>query len=113
MSNQTSRQLTDFDLFLTGAVEAYAPVTAAGVASSAGGYCVGLSMTNGSSGNRIRVRCAGPCRAVAGATVNAGDLLEVGSTVSRLVPRTAGVAVARALTGGANGDFIEVLFMPN
>lgn len=113
MSNQSARQLVTFDLWLTGTVEAYAPVTAAGVAATAGGNCVGFSMTSGANRDRIRVRCAGPCRAVAGAAVNPGDLLEVGATPSRLVPRTTGVAVARALTGGGNGDNIEALFIPN
>jgi len=113
MSNQSARQLVTFDLWLTGTVEAYAPVTAAGVAATAGGNCVGFSMTSGANRDRIRVRCAGPCRAVAGAAITAGDLLEVGATTSRVVPRTSGAIVGRALTGAANGEPVELVFIPN
>lgn len=113
MANQTNRQLVTYDLWLTGTVEQYAPVTAAGVAPAAGGNCVGFTEFGGGNRERVRVRCAGPCRAIAGAAITAGDLLEVGATTSRVVPRTSGAIIGRALTSAANGEPVELVFIPN
>lgn len=88
-------------------------VTAAGAVATAAGNAVGVAELDAASGARVPVTVLGTGIAIAGAAITAGAALEVGST-GRLVTRSAGVTVARALTGAAaNGDQIEVLLIPN
>jgi len=88
-------------------------VTAAGAVATAAGNAVGVAEINGAIGERVAVTVLGTGIAIAGAAVTAGVALEVGTT-GRLVTRTAGVTVARALTAAAaNGDELEVLWIPN
>lgn len=88
-------------------------VTAAGAVASAAGNAIGLAETDAASGARVPVTALGTGIGIAGAAITAGAALEVGST-GRLVTRSAGVTVGRALTGAAAaGDQIEVLLIPN
>ena len=51
---------------------------------------------------------------VAGAAIAAGALVEVHTTVSQVVTKSAGVAIGRALSAAsAAGDVIEVLIIGN
>lgn len=88
-------------------------VTATGAVATAAGNAVGFAETDAASGARVPLTVLGTAIAVAGAAVSAGAALEVGAT-GRLVTRSAGVTVARALTAAAAaGDQIEVLPIPN
>lgn len=88
-------------------------VTATGAVATAAGNAVGVAETDAAAGDRVPVTALGNGIGIAGAAVAAGAALEVG-TAGRLVTRSAGVTVGRALTAAAaNGDQIEVLLIPN
>lgn len=92
----------------------YQPVQATGAAATAGGNAVGFAPVGGASGERIQVEVLGSTKAIAGAAITAGALVEVHTTVTKVVTKSSGVAVGRALTAaGADGDVIEVLILPN
>lgn len=88
-------------------------VTAAGAVAPAAGNAVGFANTGASTGQRVPVTTLGTALAVAGAAVAAGAAVEVGAA-GKVVTKSAGVAVGRALTAAAaDGDVIEVLCIPN
>lgn len=88
-------------------------ITAAGAVSTAAGNAVGIAETDAASGARVPVTALGTALATAGAAITAGAAVEVG-TAGKLVTRSAGITVGRALTAaGADGDQIEVLLIPN
>ena len=88
-------------------------VTAAGAVATAAGNAVGVAETDAASGDRVPVTALGTGIAIAGAAVAVGAALEVGTT-GRLITRSAGATVGRALTAAAAaGDQIEVLLIPN
>lgn len=97
------------------ALAQYQPVLATGAAAAAAGNAVGF--TNAAvtaSGQLYPATVMGTCIAIAGAAITAGALVEVGSTVTKVVTRSAGVSIGRALTAAAaDGDQIEVLLIPN
>lgn len=99
---------------LSGTVAQYGPVTAAGAPASAAGNAVGFAQVGGASADVVPVTVLGTTKAIAGAAITAGALVEVHSTVSKVVTKSAGVAIGRALTAAAaDGDEIEVLIIPN
>ncbi len=92
----------------------YQPMLATGAACSAAGNAVGFAQLGGASGDRLPVVALGTSIAIAGAAISAGALVEVHSTVTKVVTKSAGVAIGRALTAAAaDGDQIEVLIIPN
>ena len=101
--------------FTAGATLAqYQPVTAAGAAASAAGNAVGFANVAAASGDLYPATVLGTSLAVAGAAITAGALVEVGSTVTQVVTKSAGVAIGRALSAASQaGDIIEVLIIPN
>lgn len=82
-----------------------------GAVAGAGEAIFGLATGPGESGEMIAADVLGTSLAIAGDTVTVGAALEVGAT-GRLVPEDSGTPVARALSGGGNGDVIEVLLIP-
>lgn len=98
----------------SGTLAQYQPVQASGAAATAGGNAIGFANVAASSGDLYPATVIGTSIAVAGAAITAGALVEVGSTVTQVVTKSAGVAIGRALTAAsAAGDFIEVLLIPN
>lgn len=88
-------------------------VNIAGAVATAAATAVGLAETDAAIGARVPVTTLGTGIGIAGAAVAAGAALEVGST-GRLVTKSAGITVGRALTAAAaNGDQLEVLLIPN
>lgn len=99
---------------LSGTVAQYGPVTAAGAPATAAGNAVGFAQVGGASGDVASVAVLGTTIATAGAAIAVGALVEVHTTVSQVVTKSAGVAIGRALTAAsAAGDQIEVLILPN
>lgn len=110
----TSIPLLTLGVVLSGTVAQFGPVTAAGAPATAAGNAVGFSRVAGISGDRVPVDALGTALATAGAAISAGALVEVHTTVSQVVTKSAGVAIGRALTAAAAaGDVIEVLLIPN
>jgi|GEM_PF-1638489 len=97
------------------AIAQYQAVTAAGAPATAGGNAMGFAEFPAASGTRATVINLGTALAVAGGAINPGALVEVGTTVTKVVARTSGVSVGRYLgtVAAADGDVIEVLVLPN
>lgn len=99
----------------TAAVAQYQPVLASGAVAVAAGNAVGFAQVAvAASGQLYPAVVAGTSKAIAGAAIAVGALVEVHTTVTKVVTRSAGVSIGRALTAAAaDGDEIEVLIIPN
>jgi len=96
------------------ALAQYQAVTAAGAIATAAGNAVGFTQTGGALGDRVPVTAVGTAIAIASAAIAVGAAVEVVGSVGKVVTKTSGVAVGRALTAAAaDGDLIEVLVIPN
>lgn len=82
-----------------------------GAVAGAGEEIFGLATSDAASGEMVAADVLGTGIGTAGATVEAGEALEVGAT-GQLIPLAAGTQVGRALTGGGAGAAIEVLLIP-
>jgi len=93
----------------------YQAVTAAGAPATAAGNAVGFAEIATNSGDRVPVTVAGTALAIAGGSIAPGALVEVGSTVTKVVTKSAGVAIGRYVgsASAADGDVIEVLLLSN
>jgi hypothetical protein len=88
-------------------------VNVAGTVPAGAANSLGIVDTDAASGDNVAVTVLGTAIATAGAPITAGALLEVG-TAGKLVTRSAGAIVGRALTAaGADNDQIEVLLIAN
>ncbi|KRB73448.1 capsid cement protein [Noviherbaspirillum sp. Root189] len=109
----TSIALLTLGVTATGTTAANSAVTAAGAVATAGGNAVGFTEVAGVAGDRLPTVALGTAIAKAGAAIAAGAAVEVG-TSGKVITKTSGVAVARALTAAAaDGDLIEVMVIPN
>lgn len=106
---------TNIGVVSTAAISQFAPVQASGAPSEAAGNALGFAQIAASaSGQRITVACGPTAIAIAGAAIALGAAVEVHTTVTQVVTKSAGVAIGRALTAaGAAGDQIEVFIIPN
>lgn len=96
-----------------GALIAERFVTGAGAYPTAAGNALGVARAQAdAAGEAVPVDVLGTAIVEAGGTIAADTLIEVGAN-GVAVPLDAGVPVARAITGGASGDRIEVLLIPN
>lgn len=101
-------------LIATGTVTQFQPIQASGANATAAGNAVGFARIGGAAGERIPTTVLGTSIAIAGAAISVGALVEVGATVTKVVTKSAGVAIGRALSAAAaDGDQIEVLILPN
>lgn len=107
--------LLTLSLTSTAALAQYQPVLATGAPAVAAGNAVGFAdVTVAASGTLYPATVSGIAIAVAGAAIAAGALVEVHTTVTQVVTKSAGVSIGRALTAAAAaGDLIEVLLIPN
>lgn len=97
----------------TASLTQYRAVNAAGAVPAAAATAIGFAKTAAAIGERVAVQSLGVAICEAGAAVAVGAALETDSS-GRVVTRSAGVTVGRALTAaGASGDKIEVLLIPN
>ena len=96
------------------ALSQFQPVQATGAAAAAAGNAVGFAQVAvAASGIRFPAVVLGTSIAVAGAAITAGSLVEVHTTVTQVVTKSAGIAIGRALTAATQaGDQIEVLLIP-
>lgn len=110
----SSVSILSIGLIATANIAQYQPVQASGAPAVAAGNAVGFAPVGGVSGERVQVEVVGTTKAIAGAAIAAGALVEVGTTVTKVVTKSAGVSIGRALTAAAaDGDVIEVLILPN
>lgn len=102
-------------LTASAAIAQYQAVQATGAPATAGGNAVGFAKFAADSGTRVSVDAGGTAIAIAGGTIAPGALVEVGTTVTKVVTKSAGVAIGRYLgtSNAADGDTIEVLLIPN
>lgn len=107
--------LLNLSLTSTAAIAQYQPVLASGAVTTAAGNAAGFcQVTVAASGTLYPATVLGTSKAIAGAAITAGALVEVHTTVTKVVTKSAGVAIGRALTAAAaDGDEIEVLIIPN
>lgn len=108
--------ISDLVLGLTAsaAIAQFQPVQATGAPAVAAGNALGFSTVGAASGARVSVAAGGTAIAIAGAAIAVGALVEVHTTVTQVVTRSAGVSIGRALTAAAAaGDQIEVFLIPN
>ena len=100
-------------LTASGTVTQFQPMQASGANATAAGNAIGFARLGGVSGDRIPTTVLGTSVAIAGAAIAAGALVEVHTTVTQVVTKSAGVAIGRALTAAAQaGDQIEILVLP-
>lgn len=98
----------------TAAIAQYQPVQASGAPAVAAGNAMGFATTSAPSGGRVPVGVGITCLAIAGAAIAAGALVEVHTTVTQVVTKSAGVGIGRALNAAsAAGDIVEILPIPN
>jgi len=101
-------------LTATAAIAQYQAVQATGAPAVAAGNAIGFATAAAASGARVAIGVGITVLAVAGAAITLGALLEVHTTVTQVVTKSAGVSIGRALTSAAAaGDIIEVLMIPN
>lgn len=109
----SSKSVLTLGVIAAAAITQGRAVTAAGAVASAAGNAAGIAETDAAIGARVPYTALGTGLATAGAAVAVGAPLEVGAA-GKLVTRSAGVTVARALSAAvADGDQIEVLLIPN
>lgn len=96
------------------ALAQYQAVTAAGAIATAAGNAVGFTQISGAIGDRVPVTALGTAIATAAGVIAIGAAVEVVGVVGKVVTKSTGVTVGRALTAAAaDGDLIEVLIIPN
>lgn len=102
-------------LTATAAIAQFQPVQASGAPAAAAGNAVGFATAPvTAAGQRVPVCVLGTAIAIAGAAIAAGALVEVHTTVTQVVTKSAGVAIGRALNAAsAAGDQVEVLILGN
>lgn len=110
----TNVSILSVGLTSAAALAQYQPVQASGAAAAAAGNAVGFCQnTVAASGQRYNATVLGTSIAIAGAAIAAGALVEVHTTVTQVVTKSAGIAIGRALTAASGaGDQIEVLIIP-
>lgn len=97
-----------------GTLAQYQPVKADGTAAVAAGNAIGSANIHAVSGDLYPVVVMGTCLMVAGGAIAAGALVEVHTTVTQVVTKSAGISIGRALSAASGaGDFVEVLLIPN
>lgn len=74
-----------------------------------GAKAVGVLDNDPESGNAARVIFAGVAKVTAGATIAAGNKITTGADARAEVAATGDHVVGTAITGGGDGDIIEVL----
>lgn len=102
-------------LISTAAVAQYQPMQASGApAVAAGNACGFANAAVSAAGLRVPVAVDGTAIAIAGAAIALGAAVEVHTTVTQVVTKSAGVTIGRAITAAAAaGDQIEVLLISN
>lgn len=110
----TNVSILSIGLTSAAALAQFQPVQATGAAAAAAGNAVGFAQNVvAASGTRFNATVLGTSIAIAGAAIAAGALVEVHTTVTQVVTKSAGIAIGRALTAAAAaGDQIEVLIIP-
>lgn len=77
-----------------------------------GEHCFGMTDSSGEIGAHIAVDVLGTSYATSGAAISDDQLLQVGND-GKLVPKTSGKAVARAMSAASGADeTIEIFLLP-
>lgn len=97
----------------TAALTQFRAVNIAGAVPAAAATCLGIAQQAAAIGEQCPVVTLGTAIAEAGAAIAAGAALELDAS-GRVITRSAGVTIGRALTAaGAAGDQVEVFLIPN
>ncbi len=97
-----------------GTLAQFQPVQATGAAAAAAGNAIGSANVSAVSGDIFPATVMGTALFIAGGAIAAGALVEVHSTVTQVITKSAGIAIGRALNATSTaGDFVEVLLIPN
>lgn len=97
----------------TAALTQFRGVTVAGAVPAAAATALGLAQQGGAIGDAVPVAALGTAIGEAGAAIAAGAALEYDAS-GRVITRSAGVTIGRALTAaGAAGEQVEVFLIPN
>jgi hypothetical protein len=113
MSKQSTPILT-LTVTAAGTISANRFVTPAGAQAGADANTLGVSRTAATSGQNLPVDVLGTAVVEAGAAIAAGATIETDANGKAVTWTTSGPKVALALqAAGADGDFIEVLLIPN
>lgn len=107
--------LLTLNIPVSATIAQYQAVTAAGAAAAAAGNAIGFAKIGGASGDMLPVQTDGVALAVAGGVIAPGALVEIHTTVTKVVTKSAGVAVGRYMgtANSADGDVIPVKLIPN
>ena len=107
--------LLTLNIPVSATIAQYQPVQATGAAAVAAGNAIGFAKVGGASGDVLPVQTDGVALAIAGGTIAAGALVEVHTTVTQVVTKSAGVAIGRYIgtASAASGDVIPVKLIPN
>ena len=90
-------------------------VSPTGAVATAAGNALGVARSDAAIGQDAPVDVMGTAVVEAGGAIAAGALVEVGAT-GKAVTKSAGVTVGRLAPGSvstANGQFVEVILIPN
>jgi hypothetical protein len=106
-------KLLTLSVVATAALTQNRAVTGAGAVPAAGARCLGFADVSAAIGDRISVGAMGTTIAEAGAAIAVDAALELDAS-GRVITRSTGVAVARALGAAtAAGQMVEILLIPN
>lgn len=109
----TNKSVLTLSAIAATALGQHIAVTAAGAVATAAGRAAGFTDTSAASGERVPFTALGTAIVTAGGAIAVDAAVEVG-TGGKVVTKSAGVTVGRALTAAAaDGDKIEVLVIPN
>lgn len=112
MSNQF-RPAQTLSVLATAGLTANRFVTATGAVPAAGANALGVALSDAASGAQVPIVTLGTATATAGGAIAAGAAVEVG-TAGKVITRTTGVAVGRALEAASgDGASIEINLIPN
>ena len=113
--SQQNISLLALTVLATVAVESRRFVTGSGAYATAAGNTLGVSRSAAAIGERFPADIAGTAVVEAGGAIAADAAIEVGAD-GKAVTASAGAVVARAAPGAsaaADGDFLEVVLIPN
>lgn len=107
----TNIPILTLSIAATAAITEFRAIGYDGGVAAAGAAMFGLAQTDAAIGEQVATDVLGTSIGTAGAVVAFGDELQVG-TDGKLIPLAAGTKVGRALSGGGDGNRIEVLLIP-
>lgn len=91
----------------------FQPVTAAGAPATAAGKAVGFTTMEANSGDLVPVAVLGTAIGIAGGDIAEGAEVEVHTTVTQVVTKSAGVTIGYARHAASAGQQVEIFLKSN